>query len=126
MPAYPKFSVAFEISGTDADRMQAFELYQKAFGAKKVSEFNPPGSNSENLHIVMEIGGSVILLHPSKEKRVGGAVGCQVYFDSEASLQSAYEVLRSDGETEAPASWPHALLSVLVTDRYGVNWWLHT
>lgn len=36
MPAYPKFSVDFEISGTDADKMQAFALYQKAFGAKNL------------------------------------------------------------------------------------------
>ena len=36
MPAYPKFSVAFEISGTDADKMQAFALYQKVFGAKNL------------------------------------------------------------------------------------------
>ena len=56
---------------------------------QKISELNPSGSNCENLHIVMEIGGWVILLHPGKEKRAGGAVGCRVYFDSEASLQSA-------------------------------------
>lgn len=126
MPDYPKFSVAFEIASSDEDRRQAFALYQKAFGARKISEFSPGGPNAQNLHIMMEINGFEILLHPSREKRTNGAVNCQLRFDREDDVRKAYEVLIREGKDYSMSSYPHAPVSALVTDQYGVGWWLHT
>ncbi|MPN56193.1 hypothetical protein SDC9_203879 [bioreactor metagenome] len=126
MSNYPKLSVAFEIAYYNEDRIQAFELYQKAFNAKKISEFSPEGPDPHNLHILMEINGFEILLHPSKEKRERGVVGCQLHFDNEDDLRKAYDILIKEGQNYSIGSYPHAPVSALVTDKYGVGWWLHT
>jgi len=124
---YPKFSVAFEIARNDEDRIKAFNLYQEAFGAKMISQFSPDWSNDENLHIIMDVNGFTILLHPSKEKQPKGVVGCQMCFDSEEALRKAYDALAREGTDytidDTSPYWP---LTALVTDRYGVGWWLHT
>jgi hypothetical protein len=51
MSEYPKFSLAINIAGNNEKRLAAFELYQKAFNAEKVSESTPP--DGDDLHIVM-------------------------------------------------------------------------
>ena len=49
MNNYPKTSLAFGIAGNNEDRIKAFELYQKAFNAKKIYESTP--SDGDDLHI---------------------------------------------------------------------------
>ena len=124
--SHPKFSVAFEIAGRDKDRTEAFALYQQAFGARKVSAFSPSGPDAENLHIIMKISSFEILLHPCKEKRPAGAVNCQLHFDHEHEVRTAYNALIQGGRDYSIGSYPHAPVSALVTDKYGVSWWLHT
>ena len=47
--------MAFNIGKTNEERIEAFTMYQKAFGAVKISESVAPGCS--DIHIVMEIGG---------------------------------------------------------------------
>jgi hypothetical protein len=93
---YPQFSVAFEIASTDEDRIQAFAHYQEAFGAKKISEFSPGGG----LHIMMEINGFEILLHPSTEKKATSGMCCQLYFDNEDALRKRQGRQRPDEDCQ--------------------------
>jgi uncharacterized glyoxalase superfamily protein PhnB len=124
MAGKAEFSVAFEIASTDQDRLDAFALYEKALGAKLIDKFNP-GEGAGNLHIMMEIGGVEILLHPSGEQLPAGVVGCQVEFETEEEVRRAYELMTPGALEHSLASWPHAPYSALITDRYGVRWWIH-
>ncbi len=38
MGAYPKFTMSFSIGPSNKERIEAFELYQRAFKAKKLLE----------------------------------------------------------------------------------------
>lgn len=126
MLKYPKFTMAFNIESTNEERIEAFELYQKAFNAKKLSESTPPDGN--DIHIMMDIYGFEILLGP------GGAVGkglenaiiCEIRFDNENDLRKAYDVLIQEGQNyslEGPYPW--ATILALVTDKFGVGWALY-
>lgn len=126
MSKYPQFTMSFNIETTNEERLEAFELYHKAFNAKKLSESTPPDSN--DIHIMMEIYGFEILLGP------GGAVGkgfenaiiCEIRFDNESDFRKAYDVLIQEGQNfslEGPFPW--ATLLALVTDKFGVGWALY-
>ena len=62
MSKYPQFSVSFSIGPTNKERLEAFEIYRRAFKAKKVSESTPP--DCDDIHIMMDIYGTEILIGP--------------------------------------------------------------
>lgn len=126
MPTYPKFSMAFNVGRTNEERTEAFELYRRAFGATKVSESTPP--DGSDLHIMMKIDGLSILLAPGGkvEKVLENAMCCEFLFDSEDGLRQAYEALSQEALYRSIGSYPWAPIGALVTDKYGVCWWLRT
>lgn len=120
----PRFSMAFNIGKTNEERIEAFELYQQAFHAKKLSE----SSASGDIHIMMELGGINILLAPGGkvEKTTENPMCCEFHFDSEEELQRAYRVLSEEAircSLEGPYPW--AAVLGLVIDKFGVGWALY-
>ena len=129
-----KFTMSFSIGSTNnankdnKERLDAFELYSKAFNAKKLSEEGPP--EYDDIHIMMDIYGIEILLGPG-----GGKIGtgfdnilnCEVRFDSESEFHMAYDVLVKENakshSLEGPYPW--ATLLGLVVDRFGIGWALY-
>ena len=123
MSEYPKFKIAFSIGSTNEERIEAFELYQQAFNARKISEGTPP--DGDDIHIMMEINGFGILLGPGGkvEKVLEHAVTCEIHFDNENDLRKAYDALVQEGQNyslEGPYPW--ATVLALVTDKYGIGW----
>ncbi len=124
-PKPPKFSMGFDIAHNDREMIEAFALYQEAFGAEKVAEFTPPGPNRENLHIVMEIYGVEVLLHPvgyGEERIQAGGIWA---YDNEDDLRRTIAVLSREARSAESASWPHWPVCAFITDKYGVAWTLH-
>lgn len=124
MAEYPKFSVAFNIGETDAERIAAFELYQAAFHAVKVYESRPPQGG--DIHITMQINGFYVLLGPGSRTNNGQIVSCEMLYDDETELRRAYGVLAKEGTNCSIGSYPWAPVGALVTDKFGVTWWLRT
>ena len=123
---YPRFSVCFGGLGSDENTREAFALYEKAFGAIKTWEEQPYGSGPGNLHIGMEINGHDFLLKTQGKALPGGTVNCQMHFNNENDWRKAYDALTLEGSDYSTQSWPHAPTSGVVTDKFGVSWWLHT
>lgn len=123
MSKYPKFSLAFNIASSNEERIAAFELYQKAFKARKISESTPP--DGDDIHIVMEINGCNILLALGGEKALENVVTCELQLDNEDDLRKAYNILIQEGQNYSIGSYPWAPVGALVTDKYGVGWWLN-
>ena len=48
MGAYPKFTMSFSIGPSNKERIEAFELYQRAFKAKKL--LNEIGKEAQSYH----------------------------------------------------------------------------
>ena len=129
-----KFTMSINIGSTNNscqdnnERLDAFELYRKAFNAKKLDEEGPP--EYDDIHIMMEIYGLEILLGPG-----GGKVGtgfdnilnCEVRYDDENEFRMAYDVLVSEDSKshslEGPFPW--ATLLGLVVDKFGIGWALY-
>ena len=126
MSKYPKFSMAFNIGNTNEERIEAFTMYQQAFNASKISESTPP--DGDDLHIMMDINGLEILLAPGGkvEKILENAMCCEFQFDNENDLRKAYDILIQDSLYHSIGSYPWAPTGALVTDKYGVCWWLRT
>ena len=122
----PVFSVCFEGLGSDEATSEAFTLYEEAFGAVKTWEDQPYGSGPGNLHIMMEVNDSAFLLKTQGVLRPGEQIGCQMRFGSEEGWRRAYDTLTREGSDYATQSWPHAPISGVVRDKFGVFWWLHT
>lgn len=118
--------MAFNIGGTNEERREAFEMYRQAFGAVKISELMPPDGG--DLHIVMEINGLSVLLAPGGkvERVVENAMCCEFQFENENDLRKAYDVLVENSLNHSIGSYPWAPVGALVTDKYGVCWWLRT
>ncbi len=121
-----KFAMAFNIGKTNAERIEAFETYKQAFHAKKMAEMQPP--NGGDIHIVMDIDGTKILLAPggNVDKIVENAMCCEYNFDSESDLRKAYSILSANSlqcSLEGPFPW--ATLLGLVVDKFGVCWALY-
>jgi len=123
---HPHFSICFHGLGSDENTRAAFALYEEAFGATKTWEGQPYDSGPENLHIGMEINGFGFLLKTQGGKHPGDRIGCQMHFASEADWRRAYDALTREGSDYSTQSWPHAPISGVVTDKFGVGWWLHT
>ena len=62
MSKYPKFKMSFGIGSTNEERIEAFEMYQKAFNAIKIWEGTPP--NGGDIHFTISINEFEILLGP--------------------------------------------------------------
>lgn len=123
MAEYPKFKMAFSIGSTNEERIEAFELYQQAFNARKISESTPP--DGDDIHIMMEINGFEILLGPGGkvEKVLENAMTCEIHFDNENDLRKAYDVLVQEGQNYSLGGpYPWATVLALVTDKYGIGW----
>lgn len=119
---FPQFSLAFGIAGGNENRTAAFELYQRAFGAIKMSETYPP--DGTDLHITININGFVILLAPGDENPPGNLITCHLRFENEEDLRKAYDILIQEGENYWIGSYPWAKVGAHVTDRFNVSWWL--
>lgn len=120
----PKFSMGFDIvHHTYQEMKEAFNFYQRAFGATKITEFLPYDSDDNNLHIIMEIHGIEVLLHPGGEERIRDG-GIWAYDDDEA-LKNAIDVLSQDAQQIRMESWPHWPIAAFIVDKYGVSWSLH-
>lgn len=117
-------SLAFNITSNNEDRIEACEFYQKAFGAIKTGESTPP--DGDDIHITMQINGFNILLAPGGEKNEEHIVNPELMFDNENDLRRAYDVLIQEGRNYSIGSYPWAPVGALVTDKYGVTWWLRT
>ena len=121
--------MSFGIGSTNEERIEACELYQKAFNAEKTGESVPPGG--WDIHIGIKINGFPILLGPggkASKDRDGLEIGitCELHYDNENELRKAYDVLIQEGRNyslEGPFSW--AMLLALVTDKFGIGWALY-
>jgi uncharacterized glyoxalase superfamily protein PhnB len=129
-----KFTMSFSIGSTNdaqkdnQERLAAFELYRKAFNAKKLDEEGPP--EYDDIHIMMEIYGFEILLGPGGGKIGTGfdnVLNCEVRFDKESEFHMAYDVLANEDSKshslEGPYPW--ATLMGLVVDKFGIGWALY-
>lgn len=126
MSKSPQFTLSFNLKITNEERLEAFELYKKAFNAKKLSEGTPP--DGDDIHIMMEIYGLEILLGPGSTvgKGLDNAIICEVRFNNNDDFHKAYDVLIQEGQNyslEGPYPW--ATLLGLVTDKFGVGWALY-
>jgi uncharacterized glyoxalase superfamily protein PhnB len=123
MSKYPQFSLAVNLCDNNIERIEAFELYKKVFNAKKISESYPP--DGSDIHIVMEINGFVILLAPGEKEAHNSMITCQLKFENENNLRRAYDLLIQEGRDYSIGSYPWAAIGALVTDKYGITWWLY-
>jgi len=126
MGEYPKFKMSFCIGKTNEERIEAFEMYQQAFGAKKTWEGVPPDGG--DIHIGMDINGVEFLIGPGGkvEKILENAMCCEFHFDSEQDLRKAYDILIQDSprySLEGPYPW--ATVLGLVIDKFGIAWALY-
>jgi len=118
----PKFTLAFNINITNEERLELLDLYQRAFGAKKLSQ------EGEDIHIMMEIFGTGILIGPGSEdcKCSNNKIICEARFEDEKDFRIAYDALIEEGQNyslEGPYPW--ATLLGLVTDKFGIGWALY-
>ena len=123
MSKYPKFKMAFNIGSTNEERIEASEMYQKAFNVIKTGEGMPP--DSDDIHIDLEINGFEIMLAPGGkiEKTLENAMVCEIHFDNENDLRKAYDILAQNAlshSIDGPFEW--AKLLALVTDKFGICW----
>ncbi|HBL83552.1 MAG: hypothetical protein A2Y17_00370 [Clostridiales bacterium GWF2_38_85] len=126
MSKYPQFTMSFSIGPTNKDRIDAFEIYHKAFKAKKLSESTP--SNSDDIHIMMNIYGLDILIGPGKVTGTGfeGALSCEIRFDEEDDFHQAYDGISKDAQSHSiEGPYPWATLLGLVVDKFGIGWALY-
>ena len=99
-------------------------MYKKAFSAIKISEWTRWSHYQEDgkpvkVHIS-------ILLAPGSKRNKEHIVTPEIQFDNEDDLRSAYNTLIQEGRNYSIGSYPWAPLGALVTDKYGVTWWLRT
>lgn len=123
MSKHPQFSLAFNIANSNKERIEAFELYHKAYNAKKLSESYPP--DGTDLHIMMEINGFQILLAPGDDTQSINNVVCQLKYINEQELRKAYEVMIKESSDFSIGTYPWTEVGAFVRDKFGVAWWLY-
>ena len=111
--------------------VEAVELYQKAFGAKLVSEHKSDDGNSY-IHAELDIFGQILALSESLPEAGERIAGTTMQFNlhlgagQEEFIKNAYEVLKDDAQS---ISFPlgECFFSPLMfglIDKFGVNWCL--
>lgn len=126
MSKYPQFTMSFNIGPTNKERIDAFELYHKAFNAKKLSESTPP--NGDDIHIMMDIYGLEILIGPGKGAGTGfeNALSCEIRFDKKDDFYQAYdELIKGAKSHTVEGPYPWATLLGLIVDKFGIGWALY-
>ena len=96
MGAYPKFPMSFSIGPSNKERIEAFELYQRAFKAKSM------GTGFQ------------------------GVLCCEVRYDKKEDFWEAYKEIGKEAQsyhTEGPYPW--AAILGLVVDKFGIGWALY-
>ena len=113
--------VVLTINGSDEKRIEALELYQRAFNAKNLSGDLVPDESGE-VHIIMEINGYKFGIFPGDGHNSRGNVNCQFEFHNENDLRKAYDVLSREAQEHSidTAFWCKLVASI--TDKFGVFW----
>jgi DNA-binding transcriptional MerR regulator/uncharacterized glyoxalase superfamily protein PhnB len=122
---HPRFSMSFDIAHNDIEMIEVFAFYQKAFGANKIAEFTPPGSDKDNLHIIMKIHDIDVLLHPVHPGDERIQPGGLWAYDNDDDLRKTIDTLSQEAREITMHTWPHWPICAIVTDRYGIEWVLH-
>jgi len=106
--------------GSRKNVLEACEMYEKAFGAEKLSEER--GFIEPDSWIGMDIKlFNFTIFMQSTSNPLGG--NCCIKFTSQNELRKAYDVVKEDAiECELNTDWHWTPLSALVTDKFGVNW----
>lgn len=126
MSKYPKFTMCFSIGPTNKERLEAYEIYHRAFKAKKLSESTPP--DCDDIHIMIDIYGLEILIAPGKVVGTGfeNTLCCEIRFDKEDDFHQAYnEISRNAQSHRIEGPYPWATLLGLVVDMFGIGWALY-
>jgi uncharacterized glyoxalase superfamily protein PhnB len=126
MSKAPQFTLSFNLNLTNDERLAMFELYQKAFNARKTYEGTPP--NSDDIHIMMDICGVEILVGPggATGKGFDNPIGCEVRFTDKIEFDKAYSALILEAKSHSlEGPYPWATLLGLVEDKFGVGWALY-
>jgi uncharacterized glyoxalase superfamily protein PhnB len=122
MSKSPELIVVLSINGDDEKRIEAFNLYQKAFNAKSIYDLEPDESGS--VHIVMEINGHRFGIFPDEAYNSRGNVCCQLEFETEAELRKTYEALSQEAQEHSMGTDFWCKLYAMVTDKFGIFWCL--
>jgi len=120
----PKFSLSFVVARNDAEIMEVFAFYARAFGATMINQFVPYDTH---IHIIMEIHGVEVLLNQDSDfdpKTQFHDAGLWAYEDDEA-LRKTIAVLSENAIEVAKYAWEHWPIAAYITDKYGVRWGLH-
>ena len=126
MSKYPQFTLSFNIGPTNQERIDAYELYHRAFKAKKLSESTPP--DGDDIHIMMEIYGLEILICPGKTPGTGfeNTLCCEIRFDQEDDFFQAYQEISKQAQSQSmEGPYPWATRLGLVVDKFGIGWALY-
>ena len=115
--------VVLNINGSDERRIEAFELYQRAFNAKNLSGDLLP-DESDEVHIIMEINGYKFGIFPGEGHNSRGNVNCQLEYDNENDLYKAYDVLIQEAQEHSIGTDFWCGLVASVTDKFGIFWCL--
>ena len=121
MKKSPELLVVLNINGSDEKRIEAFELYQKAFDAKNLSGDLLPDESGE-VHIMMEINGHKFGIFPGEGYNSRGNVTCQFEFDNENDLRKAYDILSQEAQEHSMDTAFWCKLFAFVTDKFNVFW----
>jgi len=119
---------------------EALALYEKAFGVKaemtaKYKEVPPsegyaPAAGTEDfiMHTQFSLGDSTVFLcdtTPDEKCSFSNGMSVHVSFDSEASLKTAFGILKDGGEVgmePAKTFWSNCFATL--EDKFGVSWML--
>ena len=121
MEKSPELLVVLNINGSDEKRIEAFELYQRAFNAKNLSGDLSPDESGQ-VHIMMDINGYQFGIFPGDDYNARGNVTCQFEFDNENDLRKAYDVLSQEAQEHSIGTDFWCELFASVTDKFGVFW----
>lgn len=121
MSKSPELIVVLNISGSDEKRIEAFELYQRAFNAKNMSGDFIPDESGE-VHITMEINGYKFGIFPGTGHNSSGNITCQFEFETEEELRKAYDILSYEAQKHSIVTDFWCELYAMVTDKFGIFW----
>lgn len=110
------------------DAAAAIRLYQEAFAAKLMEMTNSP--EGKVVHSELDVFGQILAVadrgaEDGREDVTGNIMQFCLHFEKEdeAQVQTAYEVLRKEGQVRVPLGpcfWCTCAMDVV--DRFGVRW----